>query len=69
MSQAPTTAWIRSRAPILAGWGAKPMRYWLPTSEVNRRLDVLGRLSESIGIQGHGTSTRINFDEPVPAAG
>ncbi|MEU4155451.1 hypothetical protein [Actinoplanes sp. NPDC026670] len=51
-----------------AGWGPKPMRYWLPTSEVNRRLDVLGRLYESIGIHGHGASTRINFDGPVPAS-
>lgn len=36
--------------------------------EVARRLDVLGRLYESIGIQGHDASTRINFDEQVPAA-
>ena len=50
-----------------AGWGPKPMRYWLPTSEVNRRLDVPGRLYESIGIQGHGATTSIRFDEPVPA--
>jgi len=52
-----------------AGWGLKPMRYWLPTSEVNRRLAVLGRLYEMIGIQGNGASTSIKFDEPAPAAG
>lgn len=51
-----------------AGWGAKPLRYWLPTSEVNKRLDVLGRLYESIGIQGHGAATSINFDEAATAS-
>ena len=51
-----------------AGWGAQPMRYWLPSAEVNRRLtDVLGPLYESIGIQGFGTAHRISFAAPAAA--
>lgn len=52
-----------------AGWGPKPIRYWLTKDEVNRRLAVLERGYEAAGIQRFGVSTSHTFDDTTaPAA-
>lgn len=51
-----------------AGWGPQPMRYWLASTEVNRRLAILGELYESIGIDGFGRKHEHSFAEDTVAA-
>ncbi|GAB1688887.1 hypothetical protein [Krasilnikovia sp. M28-CT-15] len=49
-----------------AGWGEPNRRYWLDRAEMGRRLDILGRKYESIGIQAEGRSHRFTFEELTP---
>lgn len=46
---------------LAAGWGEPDRRYWLDRAEMGRRLDILGALYESVGIQAEGRSHRITF--------
>ncbi|MET8149092.1 hypothetical protein ACIBSW_39560 [Actinoplanes sp. NPDC049668] len=51
-----------------AGWGPQPTRYWLTSDEVSRRLAILVKLYDSIGIDGFGRRHEHSFDEAtVPA--
>jgi hypothetical protein len=45
-----------------AGWGERPLRYWLDAAEVDRRLAILDRHYTQAGIRGHGRSHDFDFD-------
>jgi len=46
----------------VAGWGQQPLRYWLDSHEVNRRIAHLNQLYGSVGIAAGGRSHDIDFD-------
>lgn len=46
-----------------AGFGPKPLRYWLPASEVNRRLEVMSAGFVAAGVIGFGKKTTHKFDD------
>ncbi|MFI6761142.1 hypothetical protein ACIBF5_18590 [Micromonospora sp. NPDC050417] len=56
-----------------AGWGEPPLRYWLDSGDVHRRLAILNGLYQQVGIGADGRSHNIDFDtvadgrEPVGA--
>lgn len=45
-----------------AGWGEQPLRYWLDSAEVNRRIAYLNELYGSVGIAPGGRRHDIDFD-------
>ncbi|MFC7273801.1 hypothetical protein ACFQS1_07415 [Paractinoplanes rhizophilus] len=45
-----------------AGWGGQPLRYWLDTVEVDRRIAHLNGLYGSVGIAAGGRGHDIDFD-------
>jgi len=45
-----------------AGWGPQPLRYWLDSYEVNRRIAHLNGLYGRVGIAAGGRSHDIDFD-------
>ena len=45
-----------------AGWGEQPLRYWLDTAEVERRLAILNAHYERAGIGQDGRSHNLDFD-------
>ncbi|MEJ3750595.1 hypothetical protein WEI85_45975 [Actinomycetes bacterium KLBMP 9797] len=45
-----------------AGWGEQPLRYWLDSREVNRRIALLAKRYDQVGIARSGRSHNINFD-------
>jgi hypothetical protein len=45
-----------------AGWGAQPLRYWLGTVEVEKRITHLNSLYGSIGVSSGGRSHDIDFE-------
>ncbi|MFF4879469.1 hypothetical protein [Micromonospora sp. NPDC000668] len=49
-----------------AGWGDQPLRYWLDSAEVTRRLDELNAHYRSAGIGRDGRSHDFDFDQPQP---
>jgi hypothetical protein len=49
---------------VAAGWGEPDRRYWLDRAEMGRRLDILGAMYESIGIQAEGRSHQFDFAAP-----
>ncbi|GID33346.1 hypothetical protein [Paractinoplanes brasiliensis] len=53
-----------------AGWGEQPLRYWLDTAEVDKRIAHLNELYGSVGITAGGRSHDIDFDTmfAAPAA-
>lgn len=51
-----------------AGWGEQPLRYWLDSAEVNRRLVILNGRYGQAGIGKDGRSHDLDF-EATPAAG
>ncbi|MFG1648433.1 hypothetical protein ACGFIE_00780 [Micromonospora sp. NPDC049275] len=52
-----------------AGWGEQPLRYWLDSAEVNRRLNLLNEHYQAAGLGRDGRSHDFDFDpnEPVGA--
>ncbi|MEU8158852.1 hypothetical protein [Micromonospora parva] len=52
-----------------AGWGEQPLRYWLDSAEVNRRLGLLNERYQAAGLGRDGRSHDFDFDrnEPVGA--
>jgi hypothetical protein len=50
-----------------AGWGDQPVRYWLDSAEVDRRLAVLERQYGAAGIDRNGRSHDITFDAETEA--
>lgn len=52
-----------------AGFGPKPLRYWLPASEVNRRLELLRPGLEAAGVLEFGKKTTHKFDDTAAPAG
>ncbi|WP_346535603.1 hypothetical protein [Micromonospora sp. DPT] len=52
-----------------AGWGERPLRYWLDSVEVSRRLAVLNVHYQQAGLGRDGRSHDFDFDAPTsPAA-
>lgn len=51
-----------------AGWGLQPLRYWLDSAEVSRRLGLLNVQYERAGLGRDGRSHSFDFDA-IPAAG
>ncbi|MGC5018715.1 hypothetical protein [Micromonospora sp. DT47] len=52
-----------------AGWGEQPLRYWLDSAEVSRRLAVLNAHYQQAGLGRDGSSHDLDFDAPTsPAA-
>ncbi|GLZ60934.1 hypothetical protein [Micromonospora sp. NBRC 107095] len=51
-----------------AGWGPQPLRYWLDSAEVTRRLDQLNAHYQAAGLGRDGRSHDFAFDQPDPAA-
>ncbi|GAA2516472.1 hypothetical protein [Winogradskya humida] len=45
-----------------AGWGEQNRRYWLDKTEMLRRLDILGRKYEGLGIERMGRGHEIDFE-------
>lgn len=50
-----------------AGWGEQPLRYWLDSAEVTRRLDLLNSHYQAAGLGRDGRSHDFDFDRPEPA--
>ncbi|MFF0099747.1 hypothetical protein ACFYO8_10470 [Micromonospora sp. NPDC005257] len=50
-----------------AGWGPQPLRYWLDSAEVTRRLDQLNAHYQAAGLGRDGRSHDFDFDRPDPA--
>lgn len=50
-----------------AGWGEQPLRYWLDSAEVTRRLDILNRHYEYAAIGRNGRSHGFDFERPEGA--
>ncbi|MER7471711.1 hypothetical protein [Micromonospora sp. NPDC000018] len=46
-----------------AGWGEQPLRYWLDSAEVTRRLDQLNAHYQAAGLGRDGRSHDFNFDQ------
>ncbi len=46
-----------------AGWGDQPLRYWLDSREVNRRITLLNERYGSVGFTPGGRSHSFAFDE------
>ena len=51
-----------------AGWGEQPLRYWLDSAEVNRRLGLLNAHYQAAGLGRDGRSHDFDFDRHAPAA-
>ncbi|SFD29611.1 hypothetical protein [Micromonospora sediminimaris] len=51
-----------------AGWGEQPLRYWLDSAEVTRRLDLLNTRYQAAGLGRDGRSHDFDFDRPEPVA-
>jgi hypothetical protein len=49
-----------------AGWGEQPLRYWLDSAEVDRRLAILNEQYNRVGIGRGGRSHAIDFDVTAP---
>ena len=49
-----------------AGFGEQPLRYWLDSREVARRLEVLNGLYGSVGFTRDGRGHDIDFDATAP---
>ncbi|WP_328414998.1 hypothetical protein OG470_21965 [Micromonospora sp. NBC_00389] len=49
-----------------AGWGDQPLRYWLDSAEVTRRLNELNAHYQSAGIGRDGRSHDFDFGQPHP---
>ncbi|MEV4384292.1 hypothetical protein AB0J68_00970 [Micromonospora sp. NPDC049580] len=45
-----------------AGWGEQPLRYWLDSAEVNRRLGLLNERYQAAGLGRDGRSHDFDFD-------
>ncbi|PWR14856.1 hypothetical protein DKT69_13980 [Micromonospora sicca] len=52
-----------------AGWGEQPLRYWLDSAEVSRRLAVLNAYYQQAGLGRDGRSHDFDFDAPISPAG
>ncbi|MFI7523975.1 hypothetical protein [Micromonospora globbae] len=50
-----------------AGWGEQPLRYWLDSAEVTRRLNQLNAHYRAAGFGRDGRSHDFDFDQPAPA--
>ncbi|MFY1673935.1 hypothetical protein ACN27G_28945 [Plantactinospora sp. WMMB334] len=50
-----------------AGWGDQPLRYWLDSAEVGRRLAILERQYGAAGIARNGRGHAIDFDAETEA--
>ncbi|MEV0810922.1 hypothetical protein [Micromonospora sp. NPDC050200] len=50
-----------------AGWGEQPLRYWLDSAEVTRRLNQLNAHYQAAGLGRDGRSHDFDFDQPDPA--
>ncbi|MEU7761657.1 hypothetical protein [Micromonospora aurantiaca (nom. illeg.)] len=50
-----------------AGWGSQPLRYWLDSAEVTRRLDQLNAHYQAAGLGRDGRSHDFDFEKPGPA--
>ncbi|MEU4593705.1 MULTISPECIES: hypothetical protein [Micromonospora] len=50
-----------------AGWGPQPLRYWLDSAEVTRRLDQLNAHYQAAGLGRDGRSHDFDFEKPGPA--
>ncbi|MDZ5447067.1 hypothetical protein U2F26_30845 [Micromonospora sp. 4G57] len=48
-----------------AGWGQQPLRYWLDSSEVSRRLAFLNAHYQRAGLGRDGSSHDFDFDAPI----
>ncbi|MBM0230454.1 hypothetical protein JNW91_00350 [Micromonospora sp. STR1_7] len=51
-----------------AGWGEQPLRYWLDSAEVNRRLGLLNERYQAAGLGRDGRSHDFDFDRNEPLA-
>jgi len=51
-----------------AGWGEQPLRYWLDSAEVTRRLKQLNAHYRAAGLGRDGRSHDFDFDQPGPVA-
>ncbi|MCZ7379762.1 hypothetical protein [Micromonospora sp. WMMC250] len=51
-----------------AGWGEQPLRYWLDSTEVNRRLSLLNEHYQAAGLGRDGRSHDFDFDRNEPLA-
>jgi hypothetical protein len=49
-----------------ACWGEQPLRYWLDSAEVTRRLDLLNAHYQEAGLGLDGRSHDFDFDQPRP---
>ncbi|MER6756605.1 hypothetical protein ABT235_20775 [Micromonospora echinofusca] len=49
-----------------AGWGEQPLRYWLDSVEVSRRLNLLNKHYQAAGLGPDGRSHDFDFDRPEP---
>lgn len=49
-----------------AGWGEQPLRYWLDSAEVDRRIAILNEQYGRVGIGRGGRSHVIDFDSTAP---
>jgi hypothetical protein len=56
------------RCYAAAGWGEQNLRYWIGRPEMLRRLDILGKLYQSIGFQEEGRSHTHDFGERIDVA-
>ncbi|RKN50449.1 hypothetical protein [Micromonospora endolithica] len=50
-----------------AGWGEQPLRYWLDSAEVARRLGLLNSHYQAAGLGRDGRSHDFDFDRSEPA--
>ncbi|MFY1587010.1 hypothetical protein ACN267_21180 [Micromonospora sp. WMMD734] len=50
-----------------AGWGPQPLRYWLDSAEVTRRLNQLNAHYQAAGLGRDGRSHDFDFGRPDPA--
>ncbi|MFI7650658.1 hypothetical protein ACIBTZ_31970 [Micromonospora sp. NPDC049460] len=48
-----------------AGWGEQPLRYWLDSAEVTRRLNQLNAHYQAAGLGRDGRSHDFDFDQPA----
>ncbi len=49
-----------------AGWGEPDPRYWIDAAETDRRLRILNRRSQSVGIENAGRKHDFTFNELQP---
>jgi hypothetical protein len=57
-----TRGCVTDRYYAAAGWGEQPLRYWLDSSEVDRRLTLLEAAYGKAGILRSGRSHAIDFE-------